>query len=138
MRKFAANKLIRDKLPELIKTKNGTYLDCITLSETDFIDALKRKLVEEANEVLTAESQEEVIKEIADVLEVLDGIYRLMNISMQQILQEKLSKREEKGGFELGVYCRTVNVDDSDTELLKKYENNAVYPEIFNYENMYE
>lgn len=130
MRKFAANKLIRDKLPEMIKTDNGTHLDCVILSHDDTIHALKKKLIEEANEVLAAESDEELLCEIADVLEVLDGLYYHLRIDIKHILERKAAKREAKGGFENGVYCRTVNVDERDADMMKVYENKAEYVEV--------
>jgi hypothetical protein len=47
------NKLIRDRIPEIIK-KDGNTADIIILSEESFNQAIKQKLIEEATEVANA------------------------------------------------------------------------------------
>lgn len=41
------NKLVRDKIPEIIRT-SGNQCETTTLSNLDYIEALRNKLVEEA------------------------------------------------------------------------------------------
>ena len=99
------NKLVRDKIPEKIR-RNGeeavtTELDKLILSRL-----LKRKLVEEALEVLDSESDEDLVMELADILEVLDGILSQHEIDIQTVLEQKEKKREKAGGFDKGVYLR--------------------------------
>ena len=57
-------------------------------------------------EVLDAENPEELIAELADVLEVIDGILQQQNINMQEVLKRKEKKREKVGGFERGIYLK--------------------------------
>ena len=67
--------------------------------------ALDRKLQEEVQEYLDSHS----IEEMADVLEVLHEIAFHMGISWNTIEQERIRKREERGGFEKGI--RLLRVD---------------------------
>lgn len=68
--------------------------------------ALDRKLQEEVQEYLESHS----IEEMADVLEVLHGIAFHMGVSWDTIEQERIRKREERGGFEKGI--RLLRVDN--------------------------
>jgi len=57
------NKLIRDKIPEVIKSKGGVPKTFI-LDNKKFREALKAKLTEEAQELLEAQSAEDVLNEL--------------------------------------------------------------------------
>jgi predicted house-cleaning noncanonical NTP pyrophosphatase (MazG superfamily) len=46
------NKLVRDKIPEIIRN-SGNQCEITILSNLDYIEALRDKLVEEAQEVAT-------------------------------------------------------------------------------------
>lgn len=76
------------------------------LSEQEMKAALDRKLQEEVQEYLESHS----IEEMADVLEVLHGIAFHMGVSWDTIEQERIRKREERGGFEKGI--RLLRVDN--------------------------
>lgn len=93
------NKLVRDKIPEKI-SNNGEEAFTTQLESKILDQLLKRKLVEEALEVLDADNKENLIIEIADILEVLDGIRKQNRISMKSVLEEKKKKRDKAGGFE--------------------------------------
>ena len=89
------DKLVRDKLPEIIETNGDTAITHVA-SEKEYRQRLKSKLIEEVREYLDSGSTEE----LADILEVihsltaLDGTHR----EQLQLLQEK--KRDERGGFD--------------------------------------
>lgn len=99
------NKLVRDKIPEKIQ-RNGEEAVTTQLNRKILGHLLKRKLVEEALEVLDAEGDENLIIELADILEVLDGILSQHQIDIQTVLQQKEKKREKAGGFEKGIYLK--------------------------------
>lgn len=99
------NKLVRDKIPEKI-SNNGEEAFTTQLESKILDQLLKRKLVEEALEVLDADNKENLIIEIADILEVLDGIRKQNRISMKSVLEEKKKKRDKAGGFEKGVFLK--------------------------------
>ena len=95
-------KLVRDRIVEFVFKERGDTLVTRIASEDEVFLLLKNKLVEEANEVLNATSNENLIEELADVLEVLKAL-----IVKQNIVEEVFKKREDKclerGGFDNGV-----------------------------------
>ncbi|MGK7922275.1 MAG: nucleotide pyrophosphohydrolase [Trichodesmium sp.] len=92
------NKLVRDRIPEIIN-KSGLKYETVTLSETEYREALRQKLIEEAKEAATANNTDLVI-EIADLLEVIDALLKSYGISENQIRLERDHKRATKGDFE--------------------------------------
>ena len=103
------NKLVRDKIPEII-AKSGKKAKVRTLQGEELKRALKCKLVEEANELLYADTEEEIIEEIADVLEVL-GLLQVKCVTPNcyykvERMQDK--KNRQKGRFDKGYFLESV------------------------------
>lgn len=97
------NKLVRDKIPQKIE-RNGEV--AITTNKVDFDELLlllRRKLVEESLEVLDAKSTEDILSELADVMEVFDSIRSRLKISKKAIYEAQAEKKEKVGGFEKGI-----------------------------------
>ena len=92
-------KLVRDKIPEIIKNAGKTPMIEI-LSNEDYLKELDIKLNEEVAEYQADKS----IEEMADVLEVLFAICEARGYSIDELLQVKESKREERGGFKDRIY----------------------------------
>ena len=99
------NKLVRDRIPEKIQ-RNGEEAITVNLDKKSFSSLLKRKLVEEALEVLDSKSDEDLVVELADVLEVIDGILSQYQIDLKTVISKKDKKREQSGGFEEGVFLK--------------------------------
>jgi predicted house-cleaning noncanonical NTP pyrophosphatase (MazG superfamily) len=78
------NKLIRDRIPEIIK-KDGNTADIIILSEESFNQAIKQKLIEEATEVANAQTRDDILGELADLQEVMDTIKQMYNINTLEV-----------------------------------------------------
>lgn len=97
MRKFYHKKLIRDKIPQIIKANKGKY-EVRIMNEDEFNRELKKKLIEEAKEVIGVE-KDELSKELADVLELIKSIAESENISFDLIEQKQKQRRKERGGF---------------------------------------
>jgi len=89
------NKLVRDKIPEIIKSRGDVPFVHIA-TEKEYEDALVAKLGEEIKEFLADPSAEEV----ADILEVLHTICNLKKISLNNIEEIRKKKVEERGEFE--------------------------------------
>lgn len=96
------NKVVRDRIPEGIGRK-GERADVIHLAGDALMLALKQKLVEEALEALDAASGEELIAELADVLEVIHGLTRALEIGVNRVEKERREKKKRRGGFERGI-----------------------------------
>ena len=73
-------KLVRDKIPEIIKDA-GKEPITITLSESEYLEELDKKLNEEVAEYQADKS----IEEIADILEVIFAICKARNYTQEQI-----------------------------------------------------
>ena len=72
------NKLVRDNIPEIIKSKNETPFIRI-LSDNEYKRELFRKLTEECNEVISTSKKDELLEELADVLEVVRALAKTEN-----------------------------------------------------------
>jgi predicted house-cleaning noncanonical NTP pyrophosphatase (MazG superfamily) len=101
------NKLIRDRIPEII-AKDGNTADIIILSEESFKQAIKEKLIEEATEVLNADNRDEVLSELADLQEVMDTIKQMYNINTLEVNTIQAVKALQRGKFEKRLYLRSV------------------------------
>ena len=74
------NKLVRDNIPNII-ANNGEESVTRVLEEDEYRTELYKKLLEEANEVISSKTSDETIEELADVLEILKS----MNIPITSI-----------------------------------------------------
>lgn len=88
------NKLVRDKIPEVIKAKGQTPVWHVA-DEDEYWMKLKAKLAEETGEFVRDES----VNEVADVLEVIDAIIAYKKFDRAEIEQAKRKKFAERGGF---------------------------------------
>lgn len=99
LRKYIHNKLWRDKAVENLEETYGDIIHRKNLTDEEYAHQLHLKLLEEAQEVMTATSSEELASEIGDVLEVLDCIITLHNLSRQEIEQMRNKKRQIRGSY---------------------------------------
>lgn len=88
------DKLVRDKIPEIIRNK-GTEPVIHVANETEYWSKLKEKLLEEIGEFNADESPEKM----ADVLEVIDAIMEFKGFQKEEIEAIKIKKVEDRGGF---------------------------------------
>lgn len=88
------NKLVRDKIPEYIKSKGGTPITHFA-DENEYWQKLKEKLQEEVAEFIEAES----IEEMADILEVMEAICDFKKFDKSELEVVKNKKTEERGKF---------------------------------------
>lgn len=98
MRRFKQNKLWRDNAP-LMMEKHGSVIHLKQLNDQEFDNELRLKLLEEAQEVKDARSNNMLIEELADLYEVIDSLIALHKIDKEQILRAQETKRNERGGF---------------------------------------
>jgi predicted house-cleaning noncanonical NTP pyrophosphatase (MazG superfamily) len=102
------NKLIRDRIPEIIK-KDGNTADIIILSEESFNQAIKQKLIEEATEVANAETRDDILGELADLQEVMDTIKQMYNINTLEVNTTQAVKALQRGKFEKKLFLKSVD-----------------------------
>lgn len=87
------NKLVRDKIPEILDAKGVAYEKRIATPEEYRVELIQ-KLVEEAQEFAEAGAPEE----LADVLEVIAALKTLPEYA--EVEEVKSKKFKERGGFE--------------------------------------
>lgn len=123
------NKLVRDNIPSIIENE-GKKCEYIHLSDPSmYVYYFIEKLSEELIELSNALTFDEILEELADVLEVIEHIKSYMvlaneiakhidnyinnvmhqhNISEKEIKEFQNKKRNEKGSFQNRVYLLKV------------------------------
>jgi len=101
------NKLVRDKIPEIIESKGDS---CIvgTLSENEYIKMLDEKLFEELCEYRAFHE----IEELADLLEVVYASCDVLGYSRDELEKVRAKKAELRGGFEKRILLKEVHEKD--------------------------
>lgn len=97
-------KLVRDKIPEIIKNNNENP-DFYIADKKEYWERLKDKLREEVEEVL---EEDNIQEELADVLEVVYSIAKFQNIDFEEVEKSRLEKKEKRGGFEERIVLKGV------------------------------
>ena len=92
------DKLVRDKIPEIIKGKGGIPKTRIA-DEKEYKQKLQAKLREETDEYLTDPNPEE----LADILEIVYALGGLHKVTAAELEEQRRKKAEERGGFEEGI-----------------------------------
>jgi predicted house-cleaning noncanonical NTP pyrophosphatase (MazG superfamily) len=105
--RFRVEKLIRDRLPEIMRAAGLSVFER-SLDDQAFIAALKDKLVEETAEALAADSAEDLLGELADVIEVVLALGAARGFSAAEVEARRLAKRAERGGFDARVWNAAV------------------------------
>lgn len=100
------NKLVRDKIPNIIKEKKETPVVKI-LDDLEYKEALEKKLYEEYQEVIEA-SGEDRVEELADMLEVIRAIAKLEDKTLEDVIEVANKKVDKRGGFEEKIFLEKV------------------------------
>ncbi len=89
------NKLVRDKVVEIIKNKGEKAIFHIA-DESEYWEKLQEKLKEEVDEFIKDPS----IGEVSDILEVIEAICEFKNFDKSELESVKNKKAEDRGKFE--------------------------------------
>ncbi len=92
------NKLIRDRILEIIKT-DGEKPYSRVLNKNEYLKEIKKKIAEEAKELVKAEGKKEIINEIVDIQELIDVIISELGLTKSQIKKKQKIKNKKRGGF---------------------------------------
>jgi predicted house-cleaning noncanonical NTP pyrophosphatase (MazG superfamily) len=93
------NKLIRDKIPQLLDSNSVSY-EVSELDHEQYMKKLNEKLVEELDEYRLATTKVEQIEELADLVEVIYAIAAHKGVSIKDFDAVRIKKKEKRGGFE--------------------------------------
>lgn len=113
MKKIIHNKLVRDKIPKIIQMDNKRCKVSI-LQKTDYITQLKKKLIEEAQEVQEASTKQEIILELADLLEVMHALKASLHITDADIEEARKTKAHQNGTFTNHLFLEYVEEIDNE------------------------
>ena len=97
------NKLVRDNIPEIIRSKGETPHTTI-LDDEKYLQELKTKLLEETNEFIESEE----IMELADILEVVEYLAKAKGSNLTEIMKLKQQKALKNGAFEKKIFLECV------------------------------
>ena len=108
MKKIVYNKLVRDKIPQIIAA-NGNTCTTQVLSHEEYLCRLDEKLTEELQEYQQSKS----LEELADLLEVMEATVLARGYRWQELIEVRDRKREKRGGFSQKILLCEVTENDS-------------------------
>ena len=94
MKHIQYNKLVRDRIPEIIES-SGKTCKVEILSDEDYLSMIDAKLDEE----LTEYHKDQNIEELADLLEVLYACAKARGYSAVELEAARAEKAAKRGGF---------------------------------------
>ena len=97
------NKLVRDKIPEIIENTGKTAY-CHILAEEEYLSELDKKLNEECAEYQADKS----LEELADMLEVMYAIAEARGYSLEELENVRAEKAIKRGGFKDRIFLEKV------------------------------
>ena len=98
------NKLVRDNIPDIIKSDNKTFLTKV-LDDEEYLFSLNTKLQEEMKEYLESGK----VEELADLEEVLRAILDVKKVSYEDFEKIRLEKVSKRGTFKKKIFLESVD-----------------------------
>ena len=103
MGKIVYDKLVRDKIPEIIEA-SGKICETEILSEEEYLKMLDKKLEEELAEY----RKDQTVEELADLLEVLYAVAKARGYSVEELYRVRDEKKKARGGFDKKILLKSV------------------------------
>jgi len=125
-------KLVRDNVPAAIRSR-GENVVAYSAGSGERESLLRAKLVEEALEVLGAIDSDEVLEELADLMEVVDGLRRALGIEEAEIEAAMERKRRRRGGFDESVVLIKTSPFEFDLEGVESGRQQVELPDMGEY-----
>lgn len=97
------NKLVRDKIPEIIEA-NGKKCSTEILSDEEYLRMVDAKLDEELAEY----HKDQNIEELADLLEVIYAAAQARGYSLEELEAVRVKKVEKRGAFKERILLKEV------------------------------
>ncbi len=98
------NKLVRDKIPEMIVNENRHPVTRV-LDNDEYRVELNKKLQEEVKEYI----EDNNVEELADIVEVVYGILDSMDISLEEFERVRKAKVDKRGAFKDRIYLESAD-----------------------------
>ena len=100
------NKLVRDRIPEIIENDNKSC-DIRILDDKEYLEMIDAKLDEELAEY----HQDQNLEELADLLEVLYAATKARGYSLEELEVCRKKKAEKRGTFDKRIFLEEVRED---------------------------
>ncbi len=101
-----SGKLVRDNIIDIIES-HGEKPNYTVLTEEQFKDAVREKMVEESQELLAVQERGEVLKEYVDLLAVSKSLEYAYRFSPEEIETAFEAKNKERGVFNKRLFLFT-------------------------------
>lgn len=98
------NKLVRDKIPQIIEADNNRKPITKILNEKEYKEQLDKKLQEEVKEYL----KDDNLEEIADIIEVIRAIIDFKGSNYEDVEKIRKEKLLKRGGFKEKIFLESV------------------------------
>ena len=95
MKEIIYDKLVRDKIPEIIE-KSGKQCEIEILSDEKYLEMIDKKLDEELAEY----HKDKNLEELADLLEVIFAATKARGYSIEELEKVGAEKAEKRGSFD--------------------------------------
>ena len=95
MKTIIYNKLVRDRIPEIIE-QSGKSCTTAVLSDEEYLKMIDAKLDEELAEY----HKDKNIEELADLLEVIYAAAKARGYSLEELERVRADKAEKRGAFD--------------------------------------
>jgi diadenosine tetraphosphate (Ap4A) HIT family hydrolase/predicted house-cleaning noncanonical NTP pyrophosphatase (MazG superfamily) len=128
IKSFKVEKLIRDQVPSILRAK-GIVVHERVMEQEEFIQKLKDKLLEEGEEVKQAQNTEELLEELADVLEIIQTLSSSVGLTMDEIERKRIEKRQVKGGFEEKIFNHRIDIEEGNQAISYYLNKPSQYPQ---------
>ena len=93
------NKLVRDRIPEIIEA-DGRIAKTRILDNEEYRKEVNQKLQEDVAEYL----EDNNVEELADIVEVIYGILDSMDVSREEFEKVRTAKVEKRGAFQKRIF----------------------------------
>jgi len=102
------NKLVRDRIPEII-SNDGKKFEYRVMNEHEFKKKLIEKFEEERIELINSNNSEEIKEELADILELVYAYSKFFKIDFKEIEDIRNSKLVKRGGYDNKILLKYVD-----------------------------
>jgi len=101
------NKLVRDKVPDIINKKGAKPIIRIA-DEEEYVYALKHKILEEAGDLTRAKGDNSELEEVIDIMEAVNAYIKHKKVSVKNAERMRKYKLRKRGGFDRRIILEKV------------------------------
>ena len=105
------NKLVRDRIPEIIENE-GKQCDIRILDDAEYLGRLDAKLDEELAEY----HKDQNVEELADLVEVIYAAAKARGYSLEELENVRARKAEKRGAFDKRILLERVVENGNEEE----------------------